>query len=98
MDTKPGDLMGPDAQGKLRISREIPLPWLVGVAAFLCVQALTVWLGQQRMTEDVRELKLTIREINERSQAIVGKDIEHTLKIIEIERRLSNLETKTGKL
>ena len=98
MDTKPGDLVGPDSHGKWRISREIPLPWLVGMAGFLLVQSVTVWLGQQRMSEDVAELKTTIREINDRSQAIVGKDIEHTLKIIEIERRLSTLETRAGKL
>lgn len=98
MDTKPGDLMGPDSNGKLRVSREIPLPWLVGLGLGLFLQAATVWFTQQQMAEDVRDLKATIREINDRSQAIVGKDIEHSLKLLEVERRLSILEGKVGKL
>ena len=98
MDTKPGDLMGPDSHGQIRISREIPLPWLIGITATLMVQAATVWFGQQQMSRDISEMKATIREINDRTNSGVGKDIEHSLKLIEIDRRVTLLEQKAGKL
>jgi hypothetical protein len=98
MDTKPGDLMGPDSHGDIRISREIPLPWLVGIAVGLFVQAASVWFGQQQMAKDVIELKATIRQASDTLAAMTGKDIEHSLKLIEMDRRINALEVKAGKL
>jgi len=98
MDTRPGDLMGPDSHGELRISREIPLPWLVGIVFGLFVQAAAVWFGQQQITKDVVELKTTIRQASDTLAAMTGKDIEHSLKIIEMDRRINALEVKAGKL
>jgi len=97
METKPGDLVGPDSHGKWRVSREIPLPWLVAMAGGLFLQAATVWFSQQQMAEDVRELKTTIHEIRQQSQAIAGKDIEHSLRLIELERRVANVEQQSAK-
>lgn len=76
----------------MRITREIPLPWLIGIVVTLIVQGVTVWLGQQQQGDALKALTAEVKEL--RAAAATGglKTVEHALRLEDHERRLQALE------
>lgn len=97
-DTRPGSFDGRrrNSDPPVKITREIPLPWLIGIVVGLIVQAVTVWIGQQTQGKAVDGLTVEIKEL--RAAAAQGgiKTVEHDLKIIDHERRIQTLERVAG--
>lgn len=91
-DSRPGDFIGRDVSGRIKIDRVIPLPWLVGICGAIVAQAAAMYYGQQQIAEAVRELKGDVRELTNGASAAASKDVEHTLRIQAVERRVDILE------
>jgi hypothetical protein len=78
----------------MKVSREIPLPWLVGIAFGLIVQAVTMWVSQQAQGQAIRDMTVELKEL--RAAAATGglKTVEHDLTLKDHERRLQSLEQR----
>lgn len=78
----------------VKITREIPLPWLIGVVFGLIVHAATLWFSQKAQGDAIKDMTIELREL--RSAAAAGglKTVEHDIKIADHERRLQILEVR----
>ena len=77
----------------LRITREIPLAWLLGASVGLMVQAVTLYIGQQTQAEAIRALSAEVKELRVMVQAGNLKDVEYGLRLDDHERRLTTVES-----
>ena len=92
--TKPGDIIGQDSAGRIRIDRVIPLPWVLGMLVAVVAQAVTLWMQVQGTTD-------TVRRIDTRLEAIVSwqstsqiADAEFRSEVRELRRRVEQLEVR----
>jgi hypothetical protein len=88
-------------QPPVRIVREIPLWGLILAAVSLIGQAVLMWVGQEKQAEAIVRMSLQLgeqsRQINELSVQIGSKnlkDVEHDLKLADVERRLNLMESR----
>ena len=93
-DSLPGDLIGKDAAGRVRIDRVIPLPWVLGIIGAGVMNAAAMYYGQRQLIEAVAELKTDVRGLVSGVAASVNRDTEHSLRIQALERRVDQLETR----
>ena len=82
----------------VRITREIPLAWLVGVVVGLIVQAVTLYVGQQTQAEAIRVLSSEVKELRVAVQAGSVKDVEYGLRLDDHERRMQVVESRQAQL
>ena len=78
----------------VRITREIPLAWLIGVVAGLIVQAVTLYIGQQAQSEAIRVLSAEVKELRAVVQNGTLKDVEYGLRLDDHERRVTAIESR----
>jgi hypothetical protein len=78
----------------VRVTREIPLPWLVTIAAGLVAQGVTLWTGQQAQGAAIKDLIAEVREMRQAVNAATIVSAEHTMRFADIERRLNALEQR----
>lgn len=95
-DTEAGGLVSP-----LKITREIPLHWLIGLLIAGVVQAVLVYYTVDRQGELIRELTAQVRALVATSNLKDMKDLEHDMKItdmiakqLENTRRMMELEAR----
>ena len=93
----------PASVDRRRVKYEVPFTWLLGVGAFLAVQAATIYFGQQRQAELIQQLSASnvelVSQIKSLSAQIAGKDIkdvQHDMQLSDHERRLSRIEGTDG--
>lgn len=90
--TAPGELVGRDRSGRVRISREVPLQWALTVLGAVVVQAATLWFQLQTATEAIKDMRVELRAMSVwQSQSLV-KDAEVAAELRELRRRLEQLE------
>ena len=79
----------------VHITREIPLPWLIGIVVGLIVQGVTLYVGQQTQADAIRALAVDVKEL--RSAAAVSglKNVEYGLRLDDHERRLQAAESRS---
>lgn len=78
----------------LKVSREIPLPWLVGIVAAGFLQAALVYYKQDAQAEAI--VKLT-KEVQALTTALGGKDLkdlEHDIRIADLQTRMTDVQTR----
>lgn len=78
----------------LKVSREIPLPWLVGIVAAGFLQAALVYYKQDAQAEAI--VKLT-KEVQALTTALGGKDLkdlEHDIRIADSQTRMTDVQTR----
>ena len=92
-DSRPGDFIGRDESGRIKIDRVIPLPWLLGILGAVAVNAAAMYYGQQQMIEKVSELKLDVKALASTAAHLNGRDIEHGMRIQALERRVDAVES-----
>ena len=92
-DSRPGDLVGRDDSGRVRIDRVLPLPWVIGMMVGIGLQAATLYYGQQQVAEKVLELRSDVRALNNATQTAATRDVEHSMRIQSLERRVDVIET-----
>lgn len=76
----------------VKITREIPLPWLIGIVVSLIVQAVMVWVGQQNQGDAIKALTVEVKELRQAAAAGGIKTVELDLTLKDHERRLQVLE------
>ncbi len=78
----------------LKVSREIPLPWLVGIVAAGFLQAVLIYYKQDAQAEAI--IKLT-KEVQTLSAALGGKDLkdlEHDIRIADLQTRMTDVQSR----
>jgi len=91
-DTLPGDAIGHDSEGHVRISRTIPLNWIVGGLIVVAGQAIAMYYGVQRLNDAVKDIQIELKAINLALVSANTKGVEHGLRLTDIERRIGVLE------
>lgn len=90
--TKPGDLVGHDSTGRVRIDRVVPLQWVLTILGVVAAQAATLWFQVQSSTESIKEMRVDLRAMTAwQSQSLV-KDAETSHRLRDLERRIELLE------
>jgi hypothetical protein len=93
-DSRPDDLIGSDASGRVRIDRVIPLHWVIGIIGASAINAAATYYGQQQLIEKVAEMRGEIRAITSSLAAGVNQGTEHSMRLRAIERRLDQIELR----
>lgn len=78
----------------LKVSREIPLPWLIGIVAAGFLQAALVYYKQDAQAEAI--VKLT-KEVQALTTALSGKDLkdlEHDIRIADLQTRMTDAQAR----
>ena len=92
--TKPGDLVGHDSSGRVRIDRVIPLPWLLGGVGAIALQGVALYYAQQQTAEAVREMKSQLTAIVAAQTAAQVADADSRADLRELRRRVEALEAR----
>lgn len=92
--TKPGDLVGSDALGRVRISREVPLHWVLGILATIIAQAVAGYYQLQQATDQLREVRARLDGMVSWQGTVQVHDAEQAGEIRELRRRIEALEAR----
>lgn len=76
----------------VKITREIPLPWILGLLGAFFVFAATMYFNQQRQAELMVELKAQVQKLVDGQENKLAKDQERDLDIRELKGRVAALE------
>lgn len=83
----------------LKISREVPIEWLLGIVGAILLFGATMHFGQQRVLELVQVLTLQGKETAVRLDALAGelgaksmRDIQRDMTQADLERRVLAIE------
>lgn len=90
--TRPGDFVGQDSSGRIRIDRVVPLQWVLGLLGLVAVQAATLWFQVQASTEAIKEMRAELRGMTAWQGQVLVKDAEVGYKVRDLERRIEALE------
>lgn len=93
-ESLPGDLIGTDGSGKVRIDRVIPLHWVIGIIGAGFVNAAATYYGQQQLIEKVSDMREEIRSITAAINTGARSDMEHATRLHALERRMDQLESR----
>lgn len=78
----------------VKITREIPLPWLVSTIAVVAFQAILLWSKADQTFNKQSEIATDVRMVREKVEAINGRSIELKAQMDSLERRVSQLENR----
>ncbi|MEY4377697.1 MAG: hypothetical protein RJB26_2247 [Pseudomonadota bacterium] len=78
----------------LKVSREIPLPWLIGIVAAGFLQAALVYYKQDAQAEAIVKLTKEVQELKAVLNAKDLKDLEHDLKIADLQTRMADMQSR----
>jgi hypothetical protein len=85
----------------IKITREIPLPWVLSVVAAIVAQGAVVWFTQKsqgelitQQSESIKALAVELRAVTNDLNTGRVKDLEHDLKLADHERRLGTVEAR----
>lgn len=92
--TRPGDLVGQDASGRVRIDRVLPLPWVLGILGVVIAQAATLWFQVQAGTEALREMRTDLRAMSLAQNQALVRDAQREGDLRELRRRIEQLEAR----
>lgn len=76
----------------LKITREIPLPWILGVLGAFFIFAATMYFTQQRQAELLVDLKTQVQKLVDGQDVKGAKDQDRDLDIRELKGRVAALE------
>jgi hypothetical protein len=82
-----------DSQPLMRVTRDVPLPWLIGGALGLTVQAVVLWSGQAEQAKRLVEIGAEVRAISKTVNEGAVKNATTEYQLADIQRRLMALET-----
>lgn len=89
--------IGDDSDGNsppLRVAREIPLWGILSVLGMLGAQGVTMYYGQARLAEQMTDVRSSVRALTESSNSSREQQILMNARVAEVERRLTNLESR----
>lgn len=76
----------------VKITRDIPLPWLLGLLGAFFVFAATMYFTQQRQAELLIEMKAQMQKLIDGQDSKLQKDLERDFDIREMKGRVAALE------
>ena len=76
----------------IKVTREIPLPWILGLLGAFFVFAATMYFTQQRQAELLVELKAQVQKLVDGQDVKGAKDQDRDLDIRELKGRVAALE------
>ena len=79
----------------MKVSREIPLPWLIGIVATLFMQAALMYYQLNALVDAQAKTTAEIKELRH-AQHWDLKDLEHDLKITDLQRQYADLQNRTA--
>lgn len=86
----------------LKVTREIPLPWLVGAAAAFIVSTTQQWQNQAQQEKNVDKLSTKIERLESSlgtdTTARLLKDQDRDAKILSLTTQVTALETRVNGL
>lgn len=83
-----------DTDGPVKITREVPLPWLISMAVLLIMNGTIMWQGQQTQSRLIFDLTGEVKELRGTISTSGVKLVEHEIKLSDHDRRITNLEQK----
>lgn len=83
-----------DDDGRITITRSIPLPWVLSVLAAIAAQATVVYFTQQRQGEILQTVAVEVKQLSSIVNTQASGKIEQDFKIADHERRLTTIERK----
>lgn len=92
--TKPGDLVGQDSDGRVRIDRVIPLQWVLSILGAVVLQGMAGYYQLQQATEQLREMRSRLESFASAQSLQAVHDAEQASEIRELRRRIESLEAK----
>jgi hypothetical protein len=78
----------------LRVSRDIPLPWLIGIVFALIVQAAMMYYQLNAVVDAQAKTTMEIEKLRATLGSKDLKDLEHDIKIADLQSRLSAIEVR----
>ena len=90
-DTRPGDLTVRHREtdaGPVKVTREIPLPWLIGITSGIIFSAGVQITGQVQQQKSIDQLTIEIKELRSASRISELKTVEYGLRLDAHDRRI----------
>ena len=78
----------------VRVTREVPFPWLVGIVAMGVANAAVMYYKQNEQDKKMTDILTELRQMAASVAQSSLKDVEHDLKIADLQRRILILEAK----
>lgn len=85
----------------VKVTRDIPLPWLIGLVAAGIAQAVLMYAGQQRQAELIQDQSAKISSLTVQIQGLVEQvnkvnlaNVGYEYRITDMDRRLRAVEEK----
>lgn len=78
----------------LKVSREIPLPWLIGIIGTIFLQAALVYFKQDSQAETLLKLSEQVKGISSALGSKDLKDLEHDIRIADLQTRMSDVQAR----
>lgn len=80
----------------IRVTREIPMHWLLGIVGTIAVSLVNSYFVQQDQTKQVDKLNTQLEKVVNTLATGSQKSQEHDYKLMDLERRVSALELRQG--
>lgn len=93
-DTAPGQLGDPN---RVRVTRELPLAWILTLVGSIAAQAILLWAGQREQGQQLMQLTDSVRTMSADVKPVSIKVTEHDVRIADHERRLQACEIRQAR-
>lgn len=78
----------------LKVSREIPLPWLIGIVGAGFLQAALFYYKQDAQAEAIVKLTKEVQTLNTSLGGKDLKDLEHDIRIADLQTRMTDAQAR----
>lgn len=83
-----------DDVAPIRVTREVPLHWLLGIVGTIAASLVNSYFVQQEQTRQLAKLSSQVEKIGETITTGDQKSQEHSYKLLDLERRLTAVELR----
>lgn len=92
--SKPGDFVGQDSTGRVRIDRVIPLRWMLTVVGAVLAHAAASWFQLQALDKTVQDMRTTLTQFTSWQVLAQVESAKHEAAVVELRRRVESLEVR----
>lgn len=78
----------------LKVSREIPLPWLIGIVGTIFLQAALVYFKQDAQADQLVKLTEQVKGLSTALGSKDLKDLEHDIRIADLQTWMSDVQAR----
>lgn len=78
----------------LKVSREIPLPWLIGIVGTVFLQAALVYYKQDVQADAIVKLTEQVKGLSSALSSKDLKDLEHDIRIADLQTRMTDVQAR----